>query len=128
MRKLFLAIAIILMMSVSMATQATQTSLQYVIENNSGSDLSTTVSTLIIIPGIHKILGYRVMPLANTYAGAWAALYSGTMADNHNLIGESEAGADSDSGEVWGYPKHTKEGGLTVKQSCYSLVIIEYTR
>lgn len=129
MRKVILAVLIMLLGIVGYTEATTQTCLTYNNENNTGADVSTEVSTSTIIPGIHKIISYTVMPLVDeTAAGAFAAIYSGTTADTQNLIGESEAAADRNAGEFWAYPKHVKDGGITIKQSPYSIVIIEYTR
>ena len=127
---LTLAVASILFLVLSTAGASTQLSLIYISRNNTGSIVATTVSTSTIIPGTHRIVGYQVVPSedATHNTGAWATIYcsnSGTQAD---IIGETEIESNTSGGEVWGYPKALKAGGLTIHQSEYSTVLVEYTR
>ena len=127
MKKIF-AIALIIGLLFIGSAESTQLSKTYISENNAAGNLTTAVSTSTIIPGIHKIVSYSVLSNLNSGVGAWVTLYSGTTALKASIIGESEALANSTDGEVWGYPKAVKGGGLTLVQSCYSTVLIEYTR
>ena len=130
MKKVFaiaLAIVLVMVLSVGYARTTTQTCLTYVSANTTGADVLTAVSTSTIIPGIHKIVGYSVRPENGIAAGAWCTLYSGSR-ERANIIGESEVPADRVEGEIWAYPKHVREGGITLIQSPQSVVLIEYSR
>jgi len=127
--KKILAISLLIgLLFIGSAESVTQLSKTHIIRNNSTGALTTEVSTATIIPGIHKIVGYRVVPIASSGVGAWVTLYSGTTTNQQNIIGESEALVHETDGEVWGYPKAVKDGGLTVIQGSFSNVFIEYTR
>lgn len=126
MKKAFALVLAIGLLFIGSA-ESTQLSKTYISRNNSGGKLSTAVSTSTIIPGIHRIVGYQVRPIAASGAGAWVTLYSGSRTQA-NIIGESETLENTSDGEVWGYPKAVKDGGLTIVQSCYSNVLIEYSR
>lgn len=127
MKKFFVLVLIIGFLLISSAEAVTQLSSTYVVRNNSGSNLMTAVSTSTIIPGIHKVVGYTVKPMTSTSAGAWVTLYKGGRAES-DVIGESEVLVDTSESVFFGYPKAVREGGLTIYQSPYSVVLIEYTR
>ena len=126
MKKIVL-LAILLLSFAVRAEAITELSKTYVSSNTTAGTVSTTVLTTTIIPGVHKIIGYKVVPVQGSGAGAWATLYSGSLAEG-NIIGESDALAASSDGEVWAYPKTVKGGGLTIIQSSKSNVFITYSR
>lgn len=129
MKKLFaIVLAIGLLLFIGRAESVTELSLTYVSRNSTASTLTTQVPVTTIIPGIHKIVGYQVMPSLDSPAGAWVSIYDSSARAQANIIGESEALTNTTDGEVWGYPKAVKAGGLTIVQSCHSTVFIEYTR
>lgn len=128
MKKVILAVILAIgLMSISSTPDAADLSETYVIRNNTSDVLETAVSTSTIVPGIHRIVGYNVRAILGSGMGAWVTLYRGGTAQS-DIMGESEALEDTTDGEVFGYPKAVREGGLRVYQSAYSNVFIEYSR
>lgn len=127
--KKILAIALMLgLLFIGFAESTTQLSKTYLIRNNAAGNLTTLVPITTIVPGITRIIGYHIIPIQGSGVGGWCTLYSGTTASQANIIGESETLTYAADGEMWGYPKAVKGGGLTVIQSCYTNVFIEYSR
>lgn len=131
MKRLFVILALVVCaLCLNYAEAITPLSLTYVSRNNTGNDVTNTVSTSTIIPGIHKILGFTVMPIgpvSGSNAGAWGTLYTGS-AIQANLLGECESLANESNNKIFPYPKRVKGGGLIINQGAYSVVIIDYTR
>lgn len=127
MKKIFAVSLIIVLLFIGSA-ESVQLSKTYVSRHNVANTLTTLVPITTIIPGIHKIVGYHVIPIQGSGVGAWCTLYSGTATSESNIIGESETLTAEADGELWGYPKAVRGIGLTIIQSDYSNVFIEYTR
>jgi len=132
MRK-WIAVIVVLglvLIGLNLAEAISPLSKTYSIRNDTGAYVETEISTSIIIPGIHKVVGFTVLPTEATAAGAIASLYSGSggRAGNQNLMGEAESLADTSKHRIFTYPKAVQSGGLIVYQSPYSDVSIDYVR
>jgi len=127
MRKVLALLAIMGLLFIGTA-ESTQLSKTYISRNNTGEPITTQVPITTIVPGITRIVGYRVVPIRTSGVGAWVTLYDSSARAQANIIGESETLTYVPDGECFCYPKAVKEGGLTIIQSCYSNVFIEYSR
>ncbi len=132
MRKLMAVVVVLGLMLIGLkyVEAISPLSMTYTSTNNTGVDVVTEVSTSTIVPGRHKILGFTVVPIAGSTAGALAGLYSGAtgMTNTSTLLGEAESLKNESKNKIFPYPKAVRSGGLIISQSCYSIVIIDYTR
>lgn len=129
MRKLIAVVAVLglVLIGLKFAEAISPLSKTYISVNNTGGDVANTVSTSTIVPGEHKILSFTVIPIEGSSAGGWATLYSGPTAQS-NIIGEAETLANKSKDKIFPYPKAVKAEGITITQSAYTVVLIDYTR
>jgi len=134
MKKLFsitLALALIVLSFMPLANASdTESILIYVKVNDTANAASTNVSTDTIIPGKHRILGYRVNPIISgtgtINVGLYDAATTATALDAV-LFGESACANTATEGETFPGPKPLS-AGLHINQGAYSSVTVYYER
>jgi hypothetical protein len=128
-KKIFLILAMLIFVVSNLFSQ-TELSKTYRVVNNSANDLITNVSVSTIVPNQARILSFSICQVAGQTNAVQVGLYdeaSGTTHSNNNLIGEKTAPANASTDKIFPYPKNLSNG-LTIYQSPYSIVIVEYTK
>ena len=100
----------------------------YVCDNTTGLYQKTAVSKATIVPGVHCILGYAIMPLSANSENI-VALHDAENTDpyvDESLIDEAETPAATMSAKWFAYPKKLSVG-LTLRQGAQTRVIVYYT-
>lgn len=127
MRKFILFLAIFFL-SITIV-EATQICKTYTYANDTAAAVIVNVSVATIIPGVHKILSFTVIPTpARNSFGAWAALYDATTNSTRiTLLGEAESLAKESKNKFFPYPKSMAQG-LSITVGPYTAIIVEYVR
>ena len=94
----------------------------YEIINTSGVYQITNVPTTSIIPNVHSILGFYIMP-RSINAEIVVTLYDQTVATPDELIDEAEAAPNSGTGKWFSFPRKI-EGQLSVRQGPNTKVVV----
>ena len=128
---LFLVSALIILPFVGVINASdVQSVLHYSVTNRTGSAVNTAVATTTIIPGKHRILGFRVYPITSGSGTNIGGLYDAdTTAEmtSANLIGEDLSANTTSAGYDFVYPVEVTDG-IYVTQGAQTTVMIYYER
>jgi hypothetical protein len=128
---LFLAIALAILPLMPIATASdTPSILHYSVTNATGSAKNTAVSTSTIIPGKHRILGFRVCPVTSGSGTNVGGLYDAASTSDlssANLLGEDSSANTASAGYDFPAPIPLSNG-LYVAQGAQTTVTIYYER
>ena len=102
----------------------------YVLENASGTETTTYVSTSILIPNQSRVLSWTVMPSVKNSRSPYVVVWDEKSTTAHslsNLIGETESATDTSKDKIFSYPRNISNQ-VKVVLGPYSSVSIEYTK
>lgn len=102
----------------------------YNVNNDTASEATTYVSTSTLVPNQTRILSWTVMPTRNMSFSPYVSVWDEASTTSHslsNLIGESEAPANTSKDKPFIYPRNISTQ-VKIILGPYSSVIIEYTK
>ena len=106
----------------------------YSYTNETAAQVTVYVSTTTIIPGVHKILGFNLVPTSNSTQGTFAALYDATSTtvsteglNLSNMLGENESVANYSKDKFFPWPKPLSKG-LTIVVGAYTTISVDFSR
>jgi hypothetical protein len=104
--------------------------LHYSVTNGTSSNTNTAVATTTIIPGKHRILGFKVCPITSGTGTNMGGLYDADSTDDltsANLLGEDGSANTTNAGYNFPGPISISNG-IYVAQGPYTTVTIYYER